>query len=91
MFDRWLKLPAHHYLYLTGILLIIVGLPLNKVVLSTGSIWIVANWILEGQFSRKWAIIKSAKVLYPLYIYIILHVKGQSLPLFTSLLKKPTL
>lgn len=76
MFDRWLKLPAHHYLFLTGILLIIVGLPLNKVVLSTGSIWVVANWILEGQFHRKWTIIKSAKVLYPLYIFIVLHFAG---------------
>lgn len=76
MFDRWLKLPAHHYLYLTGLTLIVVGLPLNRVVLSTGCIWVVVNWILEGGFSEKWKKLKSTQILFPIYILLIFHIIG---------------
>jgi len=63
MFDKWLNLPAHYYLHLTALSLLMVGLPLSNVVMSIGTIWIIANWIIEGDFNNKWESFKTNKLL----------------------------
>ncbi len=70
MFDKWLNLPAHYYLHLTALSILMVGLPLSNVLMSIGTIWIFANWLLEGQFSQKWARFKSNK---PLIAIVLLY------------------
>jgi O-antigen ligase len=53
MFDKWLKLPAHKYLHLTALSILVVGITLSNVLMSTGTIWIIANWLLELDFKQK--------------------------------------
>jgi len=64
MFDKWLKLPAHHYLHLTALALLIVGVSISNVIMSIGSIWLIANWLIEGQFNDKLNRFKKTKVLW---------------------------
>lgn len=63
MFDKWLNLPAHYYLHLTALSILMVGLPLSNVLMSIGTIWIFANWLIQGQFKNKWQRFKQNKAL----------------------------
>jgi len=77
MFDKWLKLPAHYYLYITALSLLMVGLPLSNVLMSIGTIWIIANWLLEGKFKQKWERFKSNKLLIAivaLYFWLVISL-----------------
>ena len=64
MFDKWLKLPAHYYLHLTGLLILVVGVSVSNVLMSIGSIWLISNWVLEGRFNEKLSRLKSTPVLW---------------------------
>ena len=61
MFDKWLKLPAHYYLHITALSLLVVGVSLSNVLMSIGTIWIIANWLIELDFSTKWGRFKTNK------------------------------
>lgn len=50
MFDSWLKIPAHYYLRITALVLLVVGVALSNVLMSIGAIWIAANWLIEADF-----------------------------------------
>lgn len=52
MFDQWLKLPAHYYLRITALLLLVVGVTISNVLMSIGAIWIISNWLIEARFSE---------------------------------------
>jgi putative effector of murein hydrolase LrgA (UPF0299 family) len=71
MFDKWLNLPAHYYLHLTALSLLMVGLPLSNVVMSIGTIWIIANWLIEGDFKSKWERFKANKPLIAISVLFI--------------------
>ncbi len=64
MFDSWLKLPAHHYLYLTALTILFVGVSLSNVLMSIGTIWLIANWLLEGDFKTKLKRFKNDKIVW---------------------------
>ncbi len=64
MFDKWLNLPAHLYLRIIALLLIAVGLTLSNVLMSIGTIWLLSNWILEGDFAEKWKRIRTDKSIW---------------------------
>lgn len=51
MFDKWLKLPAHYYLRITALVILVVGVALSNVLMSIGAIWIISNWLIEARFS----------------------------------------
>lgn len=59
MLDKWLRLPAHHYLAIVGLCIIAVGLTLSNVMMSVGTIWIISNVVLEGKYESAWNRIKS--------------------------------
>ena len=61
MFDKWLNLPAHLYLKLTALTLLIVGVALSNVLMSIGAIWIIANWLIEGDFKTTGNDLKKKK------------------------------
>lgn len=63
MFDKWLKLPAHYYLHITALSLLIVGVALSNVLMSIGTIWIIANWLIELDFNTKWQRFKKNKIV----------------------------
>ena len=52
MFDKWLKLPAHYYLRITALVILVVGVAVSNVLMSIGAIWIIANWLIEADFSN---------------------------------------
>jgi len=68
MFDKWLKLPAHYYLHITALSLLIVGIALSNVLMSIGTIWIIANWIIELDFKSKWQRFKQNKTIIAILI-----------------------
>ena len=72
MFDKWLKLPVHYYLHLTALSLLIVGVALSNVLMSIGTIWIIANWLLELDFKAKWKRFKESKIIIAFSILFIL-------------------
>jgi len=76
MFDKWLNLPAHKYLHLLGCLLIGVGLPLNKVVMSIGTIWVIANVIIEADYKTNLENLKKNKIFLLILGIFILHFIG---------------
>jgi len=63
MFDKWLKLPAHYYLHITALSLLIVGVALSNVLMSIGTILIIANWLIELDFAAKWKRFKENKIV----------------------------
>lgn len=63
-------------LFLFGLFLIIVGMPLSKFLMSVGQFVLLGNWIIEGDFKRKWSIIKTSKVLWVMSSFYLLHLIG---------------
>jgi hypothetical protein len=76
MLDRWLKLPAHYYLHFVGALLIAVGLPLNKVVMSIGTIWVISNIVLEAEWRTYIKNLKSSPIFLSILAIFALHIVG---------------
>jgi hypothetical protein len=72
MFDKWLKLPAHYYLNLTALSILIVGVSLSNVLMSIGTIWIIANWLIEMDFINKWERFKSNKTTQAISLFFLL-------------------
>ena len=63
-------------LFLFGLVLIVVGMPLSRFFMSLGQFVLLGNWILEGEFKRKGQIIKTSKVLWVLCSFYLLHLIG---------------
>jgi hypothetical protein len=74
MFDKWLKLPAHYYLHITALSLLIVGVALSNVLMSIGTIWIIANWLIELDFNAKWERFKQNKIVIAFSVLFLLMV-----------------
>jgi hypothetical protein len=72
MFDKWLKLPAHYYLHLTALSLLTVGVVLSNVLMSIGTIWIIANWLIEMDFKTKLDRFKSDKSIIAISLIFLL-------------------
>lgn len=50
MFDKWLKIPAHYWLRVTALVLLVIGIAISNVLMSIGAIWIISNWLIEADF-----------------------------------------
>jgi hypothetical protein len=72
MFDKWLKLPAHYYLNITALSLLVVGISLSNVLMSIGTIWIIANWLLELDFKAKLTRLKTNKTVIAIGAFFVL-------------------
>ena len=66
MFDKWLKLPAHYYLRITALVILTVGICLHNTLMSIGAIWIMANWLIEGDFRFYWKKLKRTPTVWML-------------------------
>jgi len=78
MFDKWLKLPAHYYLHLTALSLLVVGIALSNVLMSIGTIWIIANWLIELNFKEKLNRFKQNKTVIAIVLMFVLMVLSLS-------------
>lgn len=73
MFDKWLNLPAHLYLRITALTILTVGIALSNVLMSIGAIWIIANWLIQGEYKWYWTNLRSKKsVWWVIIIYFLL-------------------
>ncbi|MCB0477329.1 MAG: O-antigen ligase family protein [Crocinitomicaceae bacterium] len=76
MLDRLSGLPLHRFFYITALVLVAIGVCLNKVVMSVGTIMLISSWVLEGEFAIKWQRIKSSKLFWIGISFFLLHIVG---------------
>lgn len=65
----------HKWIYWIAIFGIVVGLPLNKIVLSLSGMLMATNWLIEGQFNVKFNRVKEEKtglLLAALYLVLVI-------------------
>lgn len=67
---------SHKNLFLFGLFLVAVGMPMSKFLMSLGQFVLLGNWILEGEWKRKWQVMKTSKVLWVLSSFYFLHLLG---------------
>ena len=66
----------HRYIFLFGLIGLAAGMMFGTVPTSIPQIILVANWLLEGNFSTKWQQLKSNKIFWVLASLFFLHVIG---------------
>lgn len=76
MFDKLLGVSAHKYLQVLGTFILAVGLPLNKVVMSIGTIWLAANLLLNADFKTYWENWKKQPASWFIAGILLLHIIG---------------
>ncbi|HEY1037938.1 MAG TPA: O-antigen ligase family protein [Bacteroidia bacterium] len=70
------QIVSNKNLFLFGLVLIIVGLPLSKFLMSVGQFVLLGNWIIEGDWKRKWQVMKTSRVLWVMSSFFVLHLVG---------------
>jgi hypothetical protein len=70
MFDKWLKLPAHYWLRVTALVILIIGVAVSNVLMSIGAIWIISNWLIEAKFSEYGQRLKHSPELILILIFL---------------------
>ena len=60
----------HRLIYIYSLLLAAVSLPVSEFLLSLSQFFLAANWFAEGEFKKKWEILKTYK---PLQIFLLLY------------------
>ncbi|MCQ2299365.1 MAG: O-antigen ligase family protein [Bacteroidales bacterium] len=63
-----MRQQIHRYLYLIGLLALVVGLTTSHFLMSLSWVVLGANWILEGRYKQKFAGFKSQRLLL-LYLF----------------------
>lgn len=76
MLDRWFGHNTHYYLHLLGLTGVAAGLPLNKVVLSISTLFLLLNILLSGDFTNKFNLIKSNRIFLLILAFFSLHFVG---------------
>jgi len=81
MFDKWFKAPVHFYLQLAALSILAIGVCTSNVFMSIGTIWLLSNWVLEGQFSEKLKRFKAAPISW---VFLFLFFFGMLSLLWSS-------
>lgn len=76
MFDRWLGFNIHYYLQVLGVFILAFGIPMNKVLMSIGTIWVAANIIIKGDFKSYWKNWKNNLVFWFVISVLFIHLLG---------------
>lgn len=66
----------HRYIYLFGLILLVVSLPLSKLTLSISQFVLMGNWLLEGKFREKYKLARNNIPLLVFEIIYFVHVVG---------------
>ncbi|NBC83056.1 MAG: hypothetical protein GVY19_06700 [Bacteroidetes bacterium] len=67
-----LSKELHRKIYIAGLILIVVSLPLSRFGLSVGQLLLAVNWLLEGEFKNKFSKLKQHQ--YSLAIFISIYL-----------------
>ena len=76
MLDRLFGTRIHDALHFFGFLLIAVGMPSTKVLMSIGMLLLIANFLLEGHFREKIGRIRSNRLVILIIAFYLLLVIG---------------
>lgn len=71
-----MRQKIHRFLYLVGILTLVVGLTTSHFLMSLSWVILGANWILEGRFTEKFADFKSQKLLHLYLLFFAFFLVG---------------
>jgi hypothetical protein len=63
---------THRYIYIGSLLLLALATPLSNFLLSIGGILISANWLLSGQWHKKWIRLKAQPTALWLSLFFML-------------------
>lgn len=66
----------HRSVYFWGLILLCVSLPVSNYFMSVALFVLSINWILEGDFTRKWMILTKRKSLLVILSVYLLHAIG---------------
>lgn len=66
----------HRLVYFWGLVLLTVSLPVSNYFMSVALFVVSANWLVEGDFTRKWKILIKRKSLLAILSVYLLHVIG---------------
>lgn len=78
MLDRLFGFKIQDYLQVAGLFILAVGLPLSKVLMSIGTIWLAANLLLKYDYKNNWKRWKDSYVFWFVVGLFVLHVIGLS-------------
>ena len=67
---------VHNKIYFWSIILLTISLPLSVFVMSVSQFILLTNWIIEGDFRRKWSVLKKRKSLWAFFLIILIHFLG---------------
>src|ERR1700740_337656 len=70
------QILSNKNLFLFGLILLMIGLPGSRFLMSVGQFVLLGNWIIEGDFKRKWQVMKTSRVLWVMSGFYILHLIG---------------
>lgn len=71
-----LPLKYHSYIFIFSLILLVVGLPLSKFLLSLSQIILACNWILEGNLKNKFSSFFRNKAALAASSLLLLHFFG---------------
>jgi hypothetical protein len=63
-------------IFLFGLFLVLVGMPLSKFLMSVGQFVLLGNWAIEGDWKRKWQVMKTSRVLWVIAAFYCMHLIG---------------
>ncbi len=74
MLNRLFGSNTHTYLHIFGLSGIAFGIPLNKIMMSVGMMFVVLNLLLEGDFKKYYQNLKTNKAFLFILGFFLLHV-----------------
>lgn len=78
MLDRLFGFKIHDYLQALGLFILAFGVPMNKVLMSIGTIWLASNLLLKADFSNYWKRWKTNPIFWFILSTFVLHVLGMT-------------
>lgn len=76
MLDRIFGFKIHNYLQALGLFILAFGVPMNKVLMSIGTIWLAANLLLKADFKAYWINWKNNLVFWFIVAVLFLYIVG---------------
>ncbi|MCW3083939.1 MAG: hypothetical protein JWP12_1305 [Bacteroidetes bacterium] len=67
---------AHYYIYIFSIILLVIGMPLSKFLMSLSQIILICNWVLSGHLKSKFSSFFNNKAALVLSSLLLLHFIG---------------
>lgn len=70
--------PAHihRHIFLIGIIILAVGIPLSRFLVSVSQLVLLGNWFLSGNWNGKWKNMKQSRFMWVLISVYFMHLIG---------------